>query len=701
MDSSQADGSAQAMSEQKLFRSVASTLAAKSLAIVGASERARWPSDIFKNLRAFGYAGRIALINPRQSHVFGERCFASLRDLPEPVDHALIIVPAPAVPGVLIDAEHAGIKSVTIYASMIGDGEDPESLKRGEWLREFVANSRLRVAGPNCMGAYSYRERVLGYPNSELCELAPGSVACIFQSGGLLQFWMKAAAERGLRFSYGITSGNEPDLSLADYLNFVIDDPHTRQIVLFIEGIRRPAAFMHAAGRALAMGKPVLAVKSGVTTKSQAASQSHTGAIAGDYTAYAAMCERYGIVSCQTLDDLLETALAFEGGRLPKGPRIAFVTTSGATVDLLYDYAEAEGAAVPDFENATKAALLPLMQAGIAPKNPLDVGIPSTLQIAADTCEIAAADPNIDMVAWAAPMPRKTEVWGDVTPLRELLRKTDKPVVAFSRVISQMGEPLVAAQQATGFPFLQGILPTVRALNALWFHAVRALREPSLPPPAAQSDLMPATLEAALAAYGIALPKAQTVATAAEAMAAAERIGFPVALKVRSPDIVHKTEAGAVALDLRDPKAVGAAAEALTARVRQKQPDARIEGFLVQEMVSGVEAIAGARSDPLYGPLLLVGTGGVLVELMNDACLRLLPVTRNEVEAMIEKAKLSKLLAGFRGALPADRDALVATVLALGRFYLDHRTRIGDIEINPLVVRASGCVAVDVRVLWR
>ena len=329
-------------SADELFRSAASTLQAKSLAIVGASERARWPSEIFKNLREFGYPGRIVLVNPRQSQVFGQPCFASLRDVGAPIEHALVIVPALAVPDVLLDAEAAGLKSATVYASMIGDGEDPESLKRGAWLKEFTAGSRLRVAGPNCMGAYSYRERLLGYPNAELCRLAPGSVACIFQSGGLIQFWMKAAAERGLRFSYGITSGNEPDLGLADYLNFVIDDPETLQVVLFIEGIRKPAAFMHAAGRALAMGKPILAIKSGATAQSQAASQSHTGAIAGDYAAYLAMCERYGIVNCRSLDDLVETALAFDGGRLPKGPRIGFVTTSGATVDLLYDYAEAE-----------------------------------------------------------------------------------------------------------------------------------------------------------------------------------------------------------------------------------------------------------------------------------------------------------------------------------------------------------------------
>ena len=199
-----------------------------------------------------------------------------------------MIVPAPAVPGVLTDAEESGVKSATVYASMMGDGEDPESQRRGIWLKDFVAKSRLRVAGPNCMGAYSYRERLLGYPNTDLCRLAPGAVACIFQSGGLIQFFMRAAADRGLRYSYCITSGNEPDLGLADYLNFVIDDPETRQIVLFIEGIRRPEAFMHAAGRAR-HGQAHHRHQDRRHRESQAASHSHTGAIAGDYASYLAM----------------------------------------------------------------------------------------------------------------------------------------------------------------------------------------------------------------------------------------------------------------------------------------------------------------------------------------------------------------------------------------------------------------------------
>ena len=632
-------GTQAASASQGLFRSVATTLAAKSLAIVGASERARWPSEIFRNLREFGYPGRIALVNPRQKAVFGQRCFPSLRDLDEPVEHALVIVPAPGVPEILAAAEETGVGSATVYASMLGDGDAPESKARGVWLQDFTAKSRLRVAGPNCMGAYSYRERLFGYPNTDLCRLAPGSVACIFQSGGLIQFWMKAAAERGLRYSYCITSGNEPDLGLADYLNFVIDDPHTRQVVLFVEGIRRPQAFMHAAGRALAMGKPILAIKTGATAQSRAASQSHTGAIAGDYAAYLAMCNRYGIVNHRSLDDLVETALAFEGGRLPKGPRIGFVTNSGATVDLLYDYAEAEGAAIPDFADQTKAALLPLMQAGITPRNPLDVGIPSTLEVAAKLCETAARDPNIDMVAWTSPMPRPGEPWGDPAALRQLLEKTDKPIVGFGRVIQQLSDEQLALHQAAGFPFLQGIEPTIRALGGLWFHAARRGRLPAMPAPAPPSDLSPAKLPATLARYGIALPRSEAVANALEAASAAERIGFPVALKIRSRDILHKTEVGGVALDLQNRHAVQAAAEALTASVRAAQPSARIEGFLVQEMVDGVETIVGARSDPFYGPLLLIGSGGVLVELVADAALRLLPVTAREASTMVDGLK--------------------------------------------------------------
>jgi acyl-CoA synthetase (NDP forming) len=480
-----------------------------------------------------------------------------------------------------------------------------------------------------------------------------------------------------------------------------VDDPNTKQIVLFIEGIRRPQAFMRAAAHALEAGKPVLAIKTGATQKSRSAAQSHTGAIGGDFAAYLAMCERYGIVNCRSLDDLLETALAFQCGRLPKGPRIGFVTTSGGTVDLLYDYAETEGAVIPEFSAATNAALMPHMQKGILPRNPLDTGIPTTLKVAADQCEIVARDPSIDIVAWASPLPGKGGTWDDVHELRRLLAATDKPIIAFGRMIHQMTPEGLAVQEKAGFPFLQGQQPTLRAINALWFHAQRTGRSLAPLPPAPVSDLTPANLDAALARYGITLPQNRLVASAREAADAAAAIGFPVALKIRSADIVHKTEAGGVMLNLASAQQVLDAADALTKAARTAHPQAKLDGFLVQEMVSGVETIVGAHADPLYGPLLLVGGGGIMVELVRDVAQRLLPVEAEDVGAMIDGLKVARLLAGYRGRPPADRTALEAAAMALSRFFLDHRARIAEIEINPLMVRGSGAVAVDVRVAWR
>jgi acyl-CoA synthetase (NDP forming) len=684
-----------------VLRSPASMLRAASVAIVGASERARWASQIFGNLRQNGYGGKIHLVNPRQQTVYGERCFPSLRDIGAPVDHAMVIVPAANVADVLTDAEAAGVKSATIYASAVGDGESEPSRARGVWLKNFLATAKLRVSGPNCMGSYSYREKLFAYPNTELCKVPAGPVAGIFQSGGTMQFWLKSASDRGLRFSYAVSSGNEADLDLADFLDFMVDDPHTKQIVLFIEGIRRPLAFMRAAARALEAGKPVLAIKTGATAKSRTAARSHTGAIGGDYAAYLAMCERYGIVNCRSLDDLVECTLAFQCGRLPKGPRIGFVTTSGGTVDLLYDYAETEGAMVPEFSAATNAALMPHMQEGIAPKNPLDVGIPSTLKVAADQCAIVARDPGIDIVAWASSLPGKGGVWDDVAQLRRLLSETDKPVLAFGRMMHQVTQEGLDIQEKAGFPFLQGLEPTLRAINALWFFAQRSGRSPAIVEPAPPSDLTPATFDATLARYGITQPQSRAVTSAQEAADAAVAIGFPVALKIRSAAIVHKTEAGGVVLNLGSPRDVLAAADALVAAAKKSHPDAEIDGFLVQEMVSGIEAIVGARSDPLYGPLLLIGSGGVMVELARDAALRLLPVGERDVTAMIDGLKLNQLLGGYRGKPPADRKALEAAALALGRFYLDHRAKIDEIEINPLIARPQGAVAVDVRVAWR
>jgi acetyltransferase len=292
-------------------------------------------------------------------------------------------------------------------------------------------------------------------------------------------------------------------------------------------------------------------------------------------------------------------------------------------------------------------------------------------------------------------------MWADSHELPRLLTVTDKPIVAFSRMIHQVNEEALAIQTTAQFPFIQGLEPTLRALNALWFHAERAGRTPELPGALPPSDLAPATLDATLQRCGIALPQGRVVATAQEAATASAAIGFPVVLKIQSADIIHKTEAGGVVLGLKSQHDVLSAADALVKSARAAYPNAKVNGFLVQEMVSGIEIIVGAQTDALYGPMLLIGSGGVLVELVRDAAMRLLPVGVADIGTMINGLKANRLLAGYRGKPPADRKALEAAAMALGRFYLDHRARIEEIEINPLIVRESGAVAVDVRVAWR
>jgi len=685
------------------YKSPAAILCPPSVAIVGASERARWPKVIFDNLRVAGYAGKIFPVNPRVSTVWGVTSFPSLASLPEPPSHALVIVPAPAVVDVLAEGITAGLKSATVYASSIGEGVDPEIVARGEALRALIARSGLTVSGPNCMGGNSMRERFFTYPNAELMDIPVGSVSCVSQSGGTLQHICQTAAERGVKFSYMLSSGNEIDLDLADFINYFVDDEHTKVIALFIEGIRRPQMFMRAAARALAAGKPIIALKTGKSRKSREAAQSHTGAISGDYDVFGAMCERYGIVRCSSLDDMVELMLVFQGGRLPKGPRVGWVTTSGGTVDLLYDYLEeSRGITTPEFSEQTRQKIRHLVQAEIDLKNPLDAGIPSNAANAAEMCIAVAADPNVDMLAWLGNLPtgrRKP----DPAALKSILAATEKPVIAFSRTAYALGTDALAFQDDVGFPFLQSLPETVRALEALAFYGARAGQKLEPPPQGAAATQQKPALEAALASHGLTPPRGAFAATPEQAAREATRLGFPVVLKIVSPSFSHKTEIGGVKLDLRTAAAVEAEAQTLRGSIRRIDPAVVIEGFLVQEMVAGVEILLGARTDPLYGPLLVAGAGGILVELMKDVAFRLLPVGPSDARAMLDELKVTKLLAGYRGRPPADVDALVKAMCGLSDFYLNHRNLLADLEINPLIVLANGhgVRAVDVRFVQR
>lgn len=688
-----------------LFKSPAPLLEAKSIAIVGASERGEWPSAIYNNLQDLGFDGAVYPINPKREEIWGVTCYPDFASLPKPVDLALVVIPGGAVIDVLEEGVKHGLKSAVVFAANIGEGDDPEVVARGQALRDLCERTGLRACGPNCMGIISLHNKVFAYPNKTLCRMPPGNVAAIFQSGGAMMHWARAAAERGIRFSHMITSGNELDLVLADYIDYVVDDPRTDIIVLMIEAIRRPDAFMQAAKRALASRKPVIAVKTGRNSASRESALSHTGAICGDYDAYLAMCERLGIVDCPTYETLIDTVLAFQSGRFPTGRRIGFMTISGGVVDMLHDHIDAQGAHVPEFETKTKDALRALVNPGMKIRNPLDGGGGAGFgpKAAARVCEIAAKDPNIDIVAWTMRLPSDRASFRDPAPLQDLLSKTEKPVIAFERTVYTPTEDDLAFQLETGIPFLQGIDSSVGALHRLGVYGEKIHGPaPLLPGPTEHTGVLDdETLASSLSDAGIPGPASGIGTTPDEAADIAQNIGFPVALKILSPQVLHKTEVGGVRLNLNTVDAVRNAANRMVADVKRAETDATIDGFVVQEMVSGVEVLIGCRTDPLYGPLIAVGAGGVTVELFKDVSLRLLPIDPAIADAMIDELKSAALLDGYRGAPPCDRDALVNAICAAGDLFLCYRSWLKEIEINPVTVLrdGEGVRAIDIRTI--
>jgi acyl-CoA synthetase (NDP forming) len=689
-----------------MFRSVESFLRPQTVAIVGASETggAGWPKGIYENFAHEGFPARVYLVNPRRAELWGQKVYPDFASLPEKIDLAIVIIPAEAIVDVLAEAAEAGLANALIFASRFGEGGDEVGAARAVALRDLCDRTGLRISGPNCMGAISLPERLLFYPTSRVRGLPVGEVGVVFQSGGTFQFWLEQGAARGLGYSYAVSSGNELDLDMADYINFLVDDDHTQVIACMAEGVRRADALMAAAERAFNAGKSVLMLKVGRTAGGQAAAQSHTGALATDDHIFTAMCRKYGIVLVDTLDELIEATLAFSTHRLPMGNRVALVGYSGGAKGLFIDIAEQTGIDMPDFTAATQARLARLIDSGVSPSNPLDTGagLARKFDAFAEACKIVAADKNIDMISVQGQLPLVEGGAGDPKFFRDIRDSTDKPVVAHNRMSQNINDAGRAFQAAAGIPFLQRLPEVGRTLVALGDYAERRRRGiPTFPEvravPADQS------VEETLTSYGIKGPASGFAKTAAEAGTAAAKTGFPVALKIVSPQAIHKTEVGGVALDITSEDAAFSAATEMEARLRAVEPDAEIEGFMVQQMVDGLEVIAGVRDDPQFGPVLALGFGGVLVEAVGDVSFRLLPVTAADVADMLGDLRAQALLGPFRGAPARDVDALINCAVALSNAYLDLRGEVSDIEINPLMVGATGdgVCAVDIRAIRR
>ena len=681
----------------------------KTIAIVGASETGAdgWPKAIYGNLEYSGFPAKLYLVNPGRTELWGRKVYPDFASIPEPVDVALMLIPAPAIPEVLAEGAARGLKCGLIYAARFGEDGNAEGIARAQAVKALCDSKGLRVSGPNCMGALAIREKLLLYPAARVRVLPPGPVGVVFQSGGTFMYWLQQASVRGLGFSYAVSSGNELDLDLADLIDFLIEDENTKVITCMVEGVRRPEVFMAAAEKALAARKPIILVKVGRSERGKAAARSHTGALAGNDRVFDALCEKTGIVRCPSLDDLIDTTLAFVAGRIPRGGRVAMAGFSGGAKGLFLDYAADEGLDVTAFTPETTAKLRGLIDAGVAAENPLDTGagLASQQKKFSGICRIVAADPNVDLIAMQGSLPTLPSEQLDPTVFSDVANSVAKPLIVYGRMAQNVTEEGRKFQQEAGVPFIQGLPETVRALRALVRYG-EALRRPVVPIRPARGraeNLSGPSLDRLLASHGLVPPKSTLARTPEEAAAVAAGIGFPVAVKIVSPQASHKTEVGGVALGLADAAAVRAAAQTMASSLRTRDSKAAIDGYLVQEMVSGLEMIIGVRADPQFGPFMIVGIGGVFVEALNDVAVRLLPVDEEIARDMLQSLRGKSLLGPFRGKPPRDTAAVAGAVAGLSRLFLDHREWLSDLEVNPLIVLAEGdgARAVDVRAVPR
>jgi acyl-CoA synthetase (NDP forming) len=680
----------------------------RSIAIIGASQDAtKIGGRPVQLLQRFGFPGAIYPVNPRAAEVQGLTAYPSVAALPETPDLAIIAVAAELAPAALEDCASRGVKGAVIFSSGFAElGAAGEALQAK--LRETAHRTGIRVLGPNCLGAVSIAEKVIATFSIVLEGALPpaGPLGIASQSGNLGSYTALLARERGIGISRFLTTGNECDVDIADGIAFLARDPATRVILCVLETCRDAPRLVAALDAARRAGKPVVVLKIGASDAGAAAAASHTGALAGSDAVFDAVFRRAGVVRVPSVEALLDLghAAAVLGDRLPRGRRVMLLTASGGFGVLLADAASAAGLSLPMPSAVTQQRILDVVPYA-SPRNPVDATAmmssrPEILQaILAALLEDENCDALLLLMSSSLYLPRLREVY--MPTLRAVREKHPDKVMMLT-----VHGPQDAVEELTamGFAVVDGVIPSAATLAGLCdLAAARALPPP--PPPLAPAAPLPAAAlrtevgaKQALAAAGLPVLPEVLAHTAREAGEAASAMGFPVVLKIVSEDLPHKTEVGGVVLNLASVDAVAAAHEAMLARVKDKAPKARIDGVLVSPMVGGgTEMILGAKHDPVFGPIVLVGLGGIFAEVLKDVAVRPAPVDEAEALAMLRGLKSFAVLDGARGRPKADLQAAARAIAALSRFAVQHADEVAEIDINPLLLRpeGQGAVALD------
>jgi acetyl coenzyme A synthetase (ADP forming)-like protein len=705
----------------------------RSIAVIGASrERGTIGAELLHNLIARGFAGVVYPVNPRAAVVQSVRAYADLAQLPGPVDLALVAVPASQVLEAVRACGAHGVQGVVVISAGFKE-VGGEGVARERELVEVVRAHGMRLVGPNCLGVVNTEPAVRLDATFAPVFPPPGKVAFSSQSGALGVAILETATQLNLGISHFVSVGNKADVSSNDLIEYWERDPGTAVILLYLESFGNPRRFTRIARR-VARRKPIVIVKSGRTRAGMRAAMSHTGSLAGTDKAVDALCVQSGVIRTDTIEELFDVAMLVAHQPIPRGRRVAIVTNAGGPGIMASDACESHGLEVPELDPATLEGLRAFLPREAGIRNPVDMIASARPESFERAVQLVAGDPGIDavLVIYVPPIVTGAEevaraiVRGAGAAGREAAGRglPPKPVLACFmgshgvpdalRSLSESNVPSYTFPESAAIALArvadygvwlakpEGRIPELDGIDASSADGAIAatLRRAA---PGAAVWLRPAEVRALLGAYGIATPEQAVAADADAAAAAARRIGFPVAVKLVSDAVTHKSDVGGVVLDLDDEASVRAAFADIAARMRAAGRARDLEGVMVQAMVrDGTEAIVGVTHDPSFGPMLMFGLGGTHVELLKDVVFRLPPITDVDAAEMVRAPRGFPLLQGYRGGPAADIAALETLLLRVSQLVGDH-PEIVEMDLNPIKALAPGrgCRVVDARIAVR
>jgi acetate---CoA ligase (ADP-forming) len=678
-----------------------------SIALIGASrDRDKIPGRLLSMLRKNEFPGRLYPINPNYGDIDDLKCYKSIADVGQPIDLAIVIIPARAVLGALEQCAAAGVKNAVIISSGFAE-EGGDSTAMQDAIVALAKKTGMRISGPNAEGFLSEVQKVAA-TFSPTVDVTPGHVplvatkrrvAIVAQSGGIGFAIKHRAKALGIAISYCVSAGNESDLGAGEFFEYMVQDASTDVILLFVEGIRDVDKFLAAARRAAEIGKPVIVTKVGRSGAGMRAAASHTASMAGWSAAYDAVFAKYGFIISNDLDEAVAIAAVLTTSPLPKGDRVAVLTVSGGAGIWGADTVASQGLQVPELSQAIQAEIRKLLPSYGAARNPIDVtaqGVNSGgLQKSIDLLDVSD---EIDAVLVVLSLSSEVRMPFKEAELKPVISAQNKPFVFYSYTLPSAFARTELAK--SGVVVLSGLTHAGVAMRRLLDYSKFKLAPPpdkaALPPRDLARHLKSATLsefdsKSLLRAAGMALPDEILVTKRDELDAAIARTGFPLVMKIQSRDIPHKSEVGGVRVNIATKGEAFAAFQTLLDGARRHRPNAAIQGVLVGPMAKkGVEIIVGTMTDATFGPMVMVGLGGITTELFRDVIYRPAPVSAAEAAAMLAELKAAPLLNGFRGAARADIPALSQLISQVSVLAAGLREQISEIEVNPVLVHPEG-----------